>query len=61
MKISLFKGLIVKHQQHRINYTPEPAHATYRTGVWEYIAGACLGAILAVLILAYSGLLFTPV
>lgn len=51
----------MKHQSHRINYTPEPAQATYKTGLWEYFAGACLGAILAVLILAYSGLLFTPV
>lgn len=51
----------MRHQNKRINYTPEPAQATYKTGLWEYFAGACLGAILAVLILAYSGLLFTPV
>lgn len=43
---------------HRENYTPEPL--PYKTGLWEYICGACLGAILAVLILNYFGVLFVP-
>jgi hypothetical protein len=48
----------MKHQAHRINYTPEPL--PYKTGWYEYAAGACLGAILAVLLLAYFGVLFVP-
>lgn len=48
----------MKHQAHRINYTPEPL--PYKTGWYEYTAGACLGAILAVLLLAYFGVLFVP-
>lgn len=51
----------MRHQQHRINYTPAPQdQAPYKTGFWEYLAGACLGAILAVLILAAFGCLFVP-
>ncbi len=48
----------MKHQAHRINYTPEPL--PYKTGWYEYAAGACLGAILAVLLLAACGVLFVP-
>ena len=49
----------MKHQNHRINYIPE-TQAPYKTGFYEYVAGACLGAILAVLILAAFGVLFVP-
>lgn len=48
----------MKHQQHRINYTPEPL--PYKTGFYEYFAGAVLGALLAVLLLAACGVLFVP-
>ena len=48
----------MKHQNHRTNYTPEPL--PYKTGWYEYLAGACLGAILAVLLLNYFGVLFVP-
>ena len=48
----------MKHQNKRINYTPEPERAPYRTGLWEYLAGAILGAILAVLLLHAFGVLF---
>ena len=43
---------------HRENYTPEPL--PYKTGFYEYFAGAILGAILAVLLLAAFGVLFVP-
>lgn len=48
----------MKHQAHRINYTPEPL--PYKTGFYEYFAGAVLGALLAVLLLAAFGVLFVP-
>lgn len=50
----------MKYQKHRIVYTPEPERLPYKTGWYEYLAGACLGAILAVLILNYFGVLFVP-
>jgi hypothetical protein len=50
----------MRHQNKRINYTPEPAQATYKTGWYEYLAGAVLGAILAVLLLNAFGVLFVP-
>jgi len=43
---------------HRENYTPEPL--PFKTGFYEYFAGAILGAILAVLLLHYFGVLFVP-
>jgi hypothetical protein len=43
---------------HRENYTPEPL--PFKTGCYEYFAGAILGAILAVLILHFFGVLFVP-
>jgi hypothetical protein len=52
----------MKHQNKRINYTPEPeTRAPYKTGFYEYLAGAVLGAILAVLLLNAFGVLFVPV
>ena len=49
----------MKHQNHRIIYKPEPQEpAPHRTSFWEYFAGACLGACLAVLILHAMGALF---
>jgi hypothetical protein len=49
----------MKHQNYRINYTPE-TRAPYKTGFYEYLAGAALGAILAVLLLNAFGVLFVP-
>lgn len=49
----------MKHSNHAQHFAPEP-RAPYKTGFYEYVAGACLGAILAVLILAYCGVLFVP-
>ena len=41
--------------------TIEPVNrAPYKTGFYEYVAGAVLGATLAVLLLAYCGVLFVP-
>lgn len=48
----------MKHSNHSQHFTPEPM--PHKTGFWEYLAGACLGAILAVLILAAFGCLFVP-
>jgi uncharacterized membrane protein YgaE (UPF0421/DUF939 family) len=51
----------MKHSNHAQHLAIEPANrAPYKTGFYEYVAGACLGAILAVLILAYNGVLFVP-
>jgi hypothetical protein len=51
----------MKHSNHAQHFAPEPANrASYKTGFYEYVAGACLGALLAVLILAYCGVLFVP-
>lgn len=49
----------MKHQNHRINYIPE-TQAPYKTGFYEYVCGAVLGALLAVALLAYCGVLFVP-
>ena len=43
---------------HRENFTPEPL--PFKTGWYEYLAGAILGALLAVLLLAAFGVLFVP-
>lgn len=48
----------MKHSNHAQHFAPEPM--PHKTGFYEYVAGACLGAILAVLILAYCGVLFVP-
>jgi uncharacterized membrane protein YgaE (UPF0421/DUF939 family) len=51
----------MKHSNHAQHLAIEPANrAPYKTGFYEYAAGVCLGAILAVLILAYCGALFVP-
>jgi uncharacterized membrane protein YgaE (UPF0421/DUF939 family) len=51
----------MKHSNHAQHCAIEPANrAPYKTGFYEYVAGACLGAILAVLILAAFGVLFVP-
>lgn len=51
----------MKHSNHAQHFTIEPVkRAPYETGFYEFVAGACLGAILAVLILAYCGVLFVP-
>ena len=48
----------MKHSNHAQHYTPEPA--PYKTGWYEYLCGAVLGALLAVALLAYCGVLFVP-
>jgi hypothetical protein len=51
----------MKHSNHAQHLAIEPANrAPYQTGFYEYVAGACLGAILTVMILAYCGVLFVP-
>lgn len=51
----------MKHSNHAQHLAIEPANrAPYKTGFYEYVAGVCLGACLAVLILAYCGVLFVP-
>lgn len=51
----------MKHSNHAQHLAIEPAsRAPYKTWWYQYLAGACLGAILAVLILAAFGVLFVP-
>ena len=51
----------MKHSNHAQHLAIEPVNrAPYKTGFYEYVAGAVLGACLAVLILAYNGCLFVP-
>lgn len=51
----------MKHSNHAQHYTIEPVNrAPYKTGFYEYAAGVCLGACLAVLLLAAFGVLFVP-
>lgn len=55
------KAQTMKHSNHAQHLAIEPANrAPYKTGFYEYVAGACLGAILAVLLLAAFGCLFVP-
>jgi hypothetical protein len=49
----------MKHSNHAQHFTPE-TQAPYKTGFYEYLCGAVLGAILAVCLLAAFGVLFVP-
>lgn len=51
----------MKHSNHAQHFTIEPVNrAPYKTGLYEYVCGAVLGALLAVALLAYNGVLFVP-
>lgn len=49
----------MKHSNHAQHFTPVNS-APYKTGFYEYVCGAVLGALLAVCLLAYNGVLFVP-